>query len=430
MSGKQTRTVRLAYGKDGLSVEVPVDAQVIEPRYVPGLADEAAALRDALRKPIAGPPLRDIARPGGRVTIVHTDITRATPNDRILPPLLAELEAAGVRRDAITLLNALGTHRPQTREELETMLGRDVVATYRCLQHDGNDDASLVRVGRTRLGHDVRVNRHFVEADVRILTGFIEPHFFAGFSGGPKGVLPSIAGAESVLSNHGADMIGHPKATWGVTHGNPIWDEMLEAAQMTRPSFLLNVAMNRDKQITGVFAGTLEAAHEAGCRFVAAAAMVPVDEPFDIVVTSNSGYPLDLNLYQTVKGMSAAAQVVRPGGSIIIASQCWDGVPEHGAFARLLREASSPAELLARVESPGFASPDQWQAQTQAKIQLKADVYVHADGLSDEQITESLLRPCPRIESTLAELMRSSDRRRPRVCVLPEGPLTIPFIAA
>ncbi len=423
------KTVHLAYGKTGLDVEVPAEAVVIEPKYVPGLPDEQAALVEALRQPIASPPLRELARAGQRVVVVHTDITRATPNERILPPLLAELEAAGVRRHDITLLNALGTHRPQTEAELKIMLGEEIVANYQCLQHDGCDDAALVHVGRTRFGHDVRVNRQFMEADVRILTGFIEPHFFAGFSGGPKGVLPSIAGAESVLDNHGARMIGHPQATWGITHGNPIWEEMLEAATMARPTFLLNVTMNRDKQITGVFAGAMAEAHAAGCAFVKSAAMVPVREPFDVVITSNSGYPLDLNLYQSVKGMSAAAQVVRDGGSIIIASQCWDGVPEFGEFGRLLRSATSPAELLARIESPGFGCLDQWQVQTQARIQQKATIYVHADGLDDAQISECLLNPCPHIEQTLSDLLAQGNGRRPTVCVLPEGPLTIPYVA-
>ncbi len=433
MAGSQTKKVHLAYGKKGLDIEVPASAVVIEPRYVPGLADEQAALVRALRDPIASPPLRDLVRPGQKAVIVHTDITRATPNDRILPPLLAELESAGIRREDITLLNALGTHRPQTPEELKVMLGPEVVARYRCVQHDGHDDANLVHLGQTSQGHQVRVNRLFVEADVRILTGFIEPHFFAGFSGGPKGVLPSIAGAESVVSNHGPRMIAQPNARWGVTVGNPIWEEMLEAARMTRPTFLLNVAMNRDKQITGVFAGELFEAHQAGCRFVASSAMVPVPEPFDVVITSNSGYPLDLNLYQAVKGMSAAAQVVRQGGSIIVAAECWDGIPDHGHFGRLLREARSPAELLARVEAPGFSSPDSWQVQIQTRIQQKAEVYVYADGLTDERIQAALLRPCRRIEDTLERLRATAASAAPAgqglsICVLPEGPVTIPYI--
>lgn len=429
MTPTSTRRVHLAYGRNGLDVEVPANAAVIEPKYVAGLPDERSALVEALRSPIGSRPLRELVKPGDRVVIVHTDITRATPNERILPPLLEELESAGVARGDITLLNALGTHRPQTDEELRTMLGARVVARYRCLQHDANDDANLVHVGTTRFGHDVRINRHFVEADATILTGFIEPHFFAGFSGGPKGVLPSIAGAESVLSNHGAKMIGDARAAWGVTRGNPIWEEMLEAARMVRPTFLLNVAMNRDRRITGVFAGDLEAAHEAGCRFVKDGAMVAVPEPFDIVVTSNSGYPLDLNLYQAVKGMSAAAQVVREGGDIIIAAECWDGLPEHGHFARLLREAPGPAELLATVEAPGFGCPDQWQVQIQARIQLKATVHVRADGLSDKQIRGALLEPCGRIEDTLGRLLSNGHGRRPTLCILPEGPVTIPYVA-
>ena len=182
--------------------------------------------------------------------------------------LLAELEAAGVRREDITLLNALGTHRQQTPAELRAMLGDFVVDHYRCLQHDAYDDANLVSLGQTSFGHPVRLNRLLLEADFKILTGFIEPHFFAGFSGGPKGVLPALAGAESVLTNHGYAMIGDPRSTWGVCEGNPIWEEMREMALKVSPTFLLNVTLNVEKQITGVFAGDLLAAHRAGREFV------------------------------------------------------------------------------------------------------------------------------------------------------------------
>jgi nickel-dependent lactate racemase len=423
----QRKKVRLAYGKRGLEIEVSADAAVIEPSYMPSVTEERATLLQAIRAPVAGPPLRERVRPGQTAAIVHTDITRATPNDRILPPLLMELENAGIARDDIVLINALGTHRRQTEQELCGMLGGDVVANYRCVQHDGHDDANLVAVGRTHFGHDVRVNRVYMEADIRILTGFIEPHFFAGFSGGPKGVLPSIAGAESVLDNHGADMIGHPKATWGMTRGNPIWEEMFEAACLTQPTFLLNVALNRDKQITGVFTGDLAAAHEAGRAFVQRTAMVPVDEPFDIVVTSNSGYPLDLNLYQAVKGLSAAAQIVRVGGEIIIAAECWDGVPDHGQFGRLLSQFASHGQALDAIQSGRVACMDQWQVQVLSMVRQKAGVHVYADGLTDDQIRGAMLTPCSRIEHTLEKLAAELGRP-PRVCVLPEGPLTIPYV--
>jgi nickel-dependent lactate racemase len=421
--------VRLAYGKHGLEVELPAEVRFVMPRYVPGVADERAALQEALRAPINSSSLRALVRPGDAVVIVHSDLTRPMPNDRVLPLLLAELEAAGVRRKDITLLNALGTHRRQTQEELIGMLGAEVVSIYRCEQHDCWDDENLVSLGQTTFGHPVRVNRTYLEAGVRILTGFIEPHFFAGFSGGPKGVLPSIAGFDSVLTNHGTEMVGHPKATWGVTRGNPIWEEMLEVALKTEPTFLLNVTLNREREITGVFAGQLEAAHATGCAFCRESAMVSVPHHFDIVITTNSGYPLDLNLYQAVKGMSAAAQVVRPGGAIIIAAECWDGIPEHGEYANLLRAADSPEALLARIEEPGFACMDQWEAQAQALIQRRAEVHVYSHGLTDDQVREALLIPCRSIEGTLAELLQRYGPEA-TVCVLPEGPQTIPYVAA
>ena len=419
--------IKLAYGRNGLVVDFPKSTQVLQSRFVPGLPDEAAAIRAALRAPIQSAPLAQKVRPSDRVVIVHTDITRATPNDRILPILLAELEFAGVSRQDITLLNALGTHRRQTEAELREMLGAAIVSRYRCLQHDANDSSNLVSLGQTSRGHPVRINREFLEADVRILTGFIEPHFFAGFSGGPKGVLPSIAGAESVASNHGYDMVNHPRATWGVTDGNPIWEEMREVALRANPTFLLNVTLNAARQITGVFAGDLLAAHAEGCAFVKQHAMVPVAAPFDIVVTTNSGYPLDQSLYQSIKGVSAANQIVRTGGAILIAAACEDGLPNHGRYAALLAEAGSPQAVLEMVAQPGFNQPDQWQVQTQANIQLRADIYVRSDGLTDDEIRRALLRPCQDIPKTISKIQATLGRPA-TICVMPEGPQTIAYL--
>ena len=419
--------VKLAYGRTGLWVDLPDDAVVIEPRFVPGLPDEQEVLREALRSPIGTAPLRELVRPDDTVAVVFSDLTRPMPNDRALPPLLEELAQAGVPDERIVLINGLGTHRPQTEEELTGMLGAEVVRRYRILQHDAWDGANLVEVARNHLGRPVRVHRAYVEASVRILTGFIEPHFFAGFSGGPKAVLPGIADIDAILDNHGADMIAHPQATWAVTYGNPIWEEMLEVAQATAPTFILNVTLNREREITGVFAGDLVEAHLVGVSFVRRTALQPVPAPFDIVVTSNSGYPLDLNLYQAVKGMSAAAQIVRPGGHIIIAAECWDGIPDHGEYGRLLREARSPEDLLERIMSPGFRCQDQWEAQVQAQIQRKATVHVYADGLSDDQLREALVVPCRSIEEAVARLRRENPSAT--VAVLPEGPQTVPYVS-
>ncbi|MDI9549277.1 MAG: nickel-dependent lactate racemase [Chloroflexota bacterium] len=421
--------VRLAYGKTGLAVDLPDDVTVIRSQQLPGLADEAEALRKALRQPIGSPPLSQRVKPGDSVAIVHSDITRATPNDRILPVIIAELENAGVRSEDIVLINALGTHRPQTEAELRQMLGDAIVDNYRCLQHDGQNDDELVSLGKTKLGHPVRINRTYLEADVKILTGFIEPHLFAGFSGGPKAVIPALAGAESVLSNHGYHMVGHPNATWGVTEGNPIWEEMLEVALRTEPSFLLNVALNAEQEITGIFAGELRAAHRAGTDFVRRQSMVAVKEPFDVAITTNSGYPLDQNLYQCTKGMRAAQQVVRKGGGIILAGACRDGVPDHGLYAQLLAKGRSPQGVLDMISAPGFGAQDQWQVQIQALVQLHARIFVYSDGLNDEQIRAALFEPCRNILQTVEELRREfgSDAR---VCVIPEGPQTVAYVEA
>jgi len=424
----RTTRLQLAYGREGLWIELPEDAPVtvIEPQFVPGLPDEQAAITAALRSPVGTSPLRDLVRPDDTVAVVFSDLTRPMPNDRVLPPLLNELALAGVPDERIVLVNALGTHRPQTEAELMGMLGSQVVSRYRIVQHDAWDDENLVEAGRNRAGRPVRINRTYVEASVRILTGFIEPHLFAGFSGGPKAVLPGIADIEGILDNHGATMIAHPKATWAVTNGNPMWEEMLAVTQGTAPAFMLNVTLNREREITGVFAGDLGAAHRDGVDFVRQTAMQPVPEPFDIVISSNSGYPLDLNLYQAVKGMSAAAQIVRPRGDIIIAAECWDGVPSHGEYQRLLWEANSPQELLDKVMAPGFRCHDQWEAQTQAQIQLKASVHVYADGLSDEELRHALVIPCPSIEETVARLQRHNPGAT--IAVLPDGPQTVPYL--
>lgn len=419
--------IKLAYGRTGLDLTLPDDANVtvIENQYVPPLPQPEEALRAALTNPLGTAPLRDLVRPDQTVAIIFSDITRPTPNHIILPAVLAEL--AHVPTENIVLCNALGTHRPNTPDELRQMLGEEIVHKYRIEQNQADDPSTQVHLGTSSFGHEIWVNRVYMEADVRILTGFIEPHFFAGFSGGGKAVMPGMAGTFTVFGNHDAGMIANPNATWGITHGNPIWEEAREAALMTSPTLLLNVTLNRDKQITGVFAGQLQAAHDAGIDFVRQSSMVPVAAPCDIVVTTNSGYPLDLNLYQAVKGMSAAEQIVRPGGSIIVAAECSDGIPDHGLYGQLLREADSPQALFEAILQAQETRQDQWQAQIQARIQQKADVYVYSDYLTSQQIRDALLLPCEDIAATIAAL-RGKYGPDARIGILPEGPQTIPYL--
>ena len=419
--------VNLAYGQGHLPVELP-DGQttIIEPSHTPGLADERGAVLAALAKPIAARPLREWLKPGGRVCIAFTDITRATPNDRLIPWLLTCL--ADVPPENITLLNALGTHRPNTQAELEQLLTPAVVHNYRVLNHEAENPEALVALGTTRDGTPALLNRHFVEADVRIVTGFIEPHFFAGFSGGPKGIMPGVAGLRTVMSNHGVSNLNDPNATFGITQGNPLWEEMRDIALRAGPSFLLNVSLNERRQITGVFAGDLLAAHHAGCEFVRQSAMQKFDAPFDVVVTTNSGYPLDQNLYQGVKGMSAGVRVLKPGGTLILACECREGVPTNSSYDQLLRSAASPEELLTLLATPGFQRPEQWQAQLQALIQRQARVLLHSS-LPDDIVRAAHLTPCHDIGAALQGLLNTLPNDA-RIAALPQGPLTIPYLAS
>jgi nickel-dependent lactate racemase len=301
------------------------------------------------------------------------------------------------------------------------------VREYRVVNHEPENDDALVQVGVTHDGTPALLNRHCIEADLRIVTGFIEPHFFAGFSGGPKGIMPGVAALRTVMSNHGYRHIAHPRATFGVTEGNPLWEELRDIALRAGPSFLLNVTLNEQRQITAVFAGDLLGAHRSGIEFVRAAAMQKVKAPFEVVVTTNSGYPLDLNLYQGVKGMSAGARILAEGGTLILAAECREGVPTGSPLDRLLRSGGSPEEILTLLATPGFVRPEQWQAQIQTLIQRRARVLVHST-LPDETVRACHLTPCPDIAAAVeVELARFGPQAQ--VAVLPQGPLTIPYLA-
>lgn len=419
--------VRVAYGKGHLTIELPDDrTTVIEPTHRDGLPDEHGTLMRALEFPSGTRPLREWWQRGKGVCIVFTDITRATPNHRLIPWLVDYLRGIGVPRLDITLLNSTGTHRGNTPEELDVMLTPEIARNYRVVNHDCHATDVCVPFGTTRDGTPALINRWLANAGMRIITGFIEPHFFAGFSGGPKGIMPGVAALETVMSNHGARMIGDPRAVFGELDENPIWCEMRDIALRVGPSFLVNVTLNERRDITGIFTGDLIRAHREGCEFVRTTAMQKVDALFDIVITSNSGHPLDMNLYQGVKGMSAAARILKPGGLLILACECSEGIPAGSPFDQLLRESAGADDILQKLATPGFVRAEQWQAHIQSLISKRARVLLHS-GLSDDDVRAAHLTPCRDISSTVGEeLRRLGDAAR--VAVLPQGPLTIAYV--
>jgi lactate racemase len=420
--------IKLAYGENGLDVDVPGDrTTLVEPVFRPGAESPRRLLQEALRNPVAGPPLRERVRPGQTVAISVCDGTRAQPRDLMVPAVLEELDGI-VDLDDVVVLVATGTHRGNTEAEIRAMLGDEVVGAVHVLNHDAREPSSLTWMGTHGDGVPVWLNRHWLEADVRITTGFVEPHFFAGFSGGPKLVTPGLAGLETVLTLHDARRIGHSAATWAVCEGNPVHDDIRAVVgAVGGVELAFDVILNRDQEIVAAFAGDLFPMHAAARQAAKQLAMCPVDGLFDVVVTTNSGYPLDQNLYQAVKGMSAGAIVVKDGGTIVCAAECRDGFPNHGSYRDVLESAPSPRALLDAIEQRSETLPDQWQVQVQAKVQCKARVVMHTSYLSEHALKGAHLDSTPDVSATVEQALAAAGPTA-RVCVLPEGPQTIPYV--
>jgi nickel-dependent lactate racemase len=422
--------VHLPYGRQGLEVELPAQARVLLPKRVPALAQPEEAVRQALRRPIGSPPLAERVRPAHSVAIVFSDITRPTPNHILLPVILSELATRGVLEENVALINATGMHRPNTHEELIAMLGQEVVDRYRIVQHDARDKRQQVFLSKNERGAEIWINGDYMRANVRILTGFVEPHIFAGYSGGGKAVLPGIAGAEIIMSNHGGPMLAHPRATWCQTEGNPVFEEARQVALATQPTFIVNVTLNEGKEVTGVFAGEMIQAHNAGIAFAERAYLRRLPQRYDIVVVTNMGYPADINLYQSGKGMSVAAQAVKEGGAIVLAAECPDGLGQ-AHYAEMLAWRQTPQELLDMVLEAGFAELEQWGIQCQTMVQVKADVHLYSS-LGPEQTRRAHLKHCPDIGETVAALAEDFRRKNggeePAILVLPFGQLAVPRV--
>jgi len=418
--------VALAYGDGRLALELPeqdFDPTVILPHDPPAHPDAHAAFLAAVRRPHGSPPLADLVRrkQPQRIAIAIADHTRPVPDHLLLPWLVAEL---GVPDAAVTVLVGTGTHRASSADELARMLG-PAAGRFRVINHDCQAAADLVQVGRSSCGGACWLNRHWVEADLRLATGFIEPHFFAGFSGGAKAIVPGIAGLESIQHFHRAALIAHPGTTWGDLTGNPLQRLTREMTALCPPDFIVNVTLGLHKRITAVFAGELVATHDAGCAVALHEAMRPVDRLFPVVVTTNSGHPLDQNFYQTVKGISAAARIVEPGGSIVVASRCAAGLPPEGEFRSLLADPRPDDELLRAILASTHTRHDQWQVQTLLQCLARAEVVLHSQlSAADRAITRT--RHSDDLAATLHELHRRHGPGRLPLAILPMGPLTIP----
>jgi nickel-dependent lactate racemase len=416
--------VRLDYGRAGLLIGIPdtLRLSIVEPSKGTPLADPVAAVEEALRNPIGAPSLLDIARGRRDAVVVISDKTRPVPNGIILPPILRTLEEAGIGRERIEILVATGLHRQNSPAELAEMTSAEIVERYRIRNHVARNPDEHVHLGRTARGTEIWLDRGFLAAHLKVVTGLIEPHLMAGFSGGRKGVAPGLAGVETMRSAHGPAML-EDNVGPGIIDGNPFHEDLLEIARRARVDFLVDVSIDRARRLTGVFAGNIERAHEAGARAVEREVRVDLDAPADVVITSAGGYPLDQTFYQSIKGLTAALNIVRRGGTIILVAALSEGIGSAD-FQELLRGTRGNDDFMARITAPGFFRIDQWMVQHLCQVLRKAEVVVVTGGLSPQAVRGLLVTPAATVEAALdAALARHGSGCH--VAVMPEGPYVL-----
>ena len=418
--------VHLKYGVQGLDLEFPETANfigVLYPDEAQVLAAPAEAVDQALKSPIESLPLQELARGKRDAIIVISDVTRPVPNPLLLPPIIRQLETAGIPAEQITILIATGIHRPNEGAELERLVGKEIASSYRVINHFSKKEEEMVLVGQVGDGVPALVNKHYLAAELKILTGFIEPHMWAGFSGGRKSILPGISSVKTLQYMHGPEMVAHPQTRYGVLEGNPFHEAGLAIMAQAGADFIVNVTLDTSKKVTGVFAGHPVKAHLAGVEFLSRHCVRNLDAPLDFVVTTNAGAPLDCNLYQTSKGISGVAGATRDGGVILIASECLEGFGSE-EYRAVFEYAITPQVFIERLMKKEFFIPDQWCAQETYQVMLKNEIWVHTAGIDAATLKRFHFRPVPDLNQAIAELLERFGPEA-RWAIVPDGPLLI-----
>ncbi|MEX2683900.1 MAG: nickel-dependent lactate racemase [Candidatus Sigynarchaeota archaeon] len=430
--------VNIQYGTAGLDIEIPddLDITIAKPAPQKPFIDPKAAVAAAIDHPVGGRSIKSIIKDRSNrrkrladatACIVVSDHTRPVPSRDILPPLLERIEAEGIQRGNITILVATGLHRASTPEELERMLGKDIVSTYSIVNHDSKDATRLVNRGISSRGTPIWINKAYADADLKVLTGYVDPHFFAGFAGGRKAIVPGIAGDATIMGNHSAAHINHPCARFAVLAGNPIHEDALEIARHVGVNFIVNVCLDERHRIIKVAAGDLEAAHNELVQFMRRTIVANFDHYFDIVVVNNGGYPLDLNLYQAVKSIVLGELAVKEGGTIISANEMRDGFGSDDFEAIIKREAD-PHALIKKLLTKELVVETSWQVQTLARAATRAEILV-ASSMPESAFKDVKLgiKWVPGVEQAIAQAVKKHGKRA-RILILPAGPQIIPCV--
>lgn len=421
--------VKLDYGKTGLDVELPDQhvAAILGLQPAPPVEDVRATLRERLEHPVGTPSLAELARGRKSACILICDITRPVPNSVLLPSILTTLEDAGVPRDGILILVATGLHRPNEGPELVELVGQGVVDNYRIKNHDGKDLSAHTNLGDSQRGVPIWIDTDYVQAELKIATGLIEPHFMAGYSGGRKLICPGIAALETIKVWHGPKFLEHPNATSGVLAGNPVHEENTQIARRAGCDFIVNVTLDAQRRITSIVAGDMEQAFHEGVDFVQQVVKAEIPTACDVVITTAAGYPLDTTFYQSVKGLVGALPLVKPGGTVILAAKLDEGIgsPE---FQSLFEENASLDEFMHRILHDDYFVMDQWQMEEMAKACRKAHVVYVTDGLQHETLKRLFVDVAVSVEAAVAECIEKYGPQT-RIAVIPKGPYVIPCLA-
>ncbi len=416
--------IELDYGRTALSLSLPDDRIIerVEKKSVAPMQSPEEALRIGIERPIDAPPLRELARGRTDAVIVISDRTRPVPNALLIPPLLDALDQGGLPAEAVTIQVATGLHRACTPGELDEMLGTEIARSIRIVQHDARDLDSHRDLGKTAGGIPILIDRFFLDSDLRIITGLIEPHLMAGYSGGRKAVCPGLAAVETIRVAHGPAMLERQIGP-GIITGNPLHKGLMQVLRKVGVDFLVNVALDRDRRVAGVFCGHPETAHIAGIEFVETESHVALDDYADFVIASGGGHPLDASFYQAVKGISAASSIVRPGGVILLCASLSEGIGSP-SFEKLIRETESPEDFEAKLLDDQFFVVDQWMVQHLCQARRRARVLLYTDGLpfeaAAELLVEAVRSPADGVARGLAHIGEHG-----RIAVIPQGPYVL-----
>jgi len=417
--------VRLEYGRSGLEVELPDDRVIRTLAYknAAPLEDPAASLAAVLQEPNGTPSLAELARGRSSACIVICDITRPVPNELILQPLLETLEQAGLERDQILILVATGLHRPNEGDELVELVGQSIVDQYRIENHHGQVQEEHTFLGESPRGVPIWIDSRYVEADLKITTGLIEPHLMAGFSGGRKLVCPGIAAIETIKVWHGPTFLEDPRADCGILEGNPVHEENTWIARHTGCDFIVNVVIDSQRRPLKFVAGDMEQAFLDGVDFCRQVVTDKVPEPVEIVVTSGAGYPLDTTFYQAVKGLTGALPIVKQGGTIVMAASLSEGIGSP-QFEQLFDENADLESFVDRILNTDYFVMDQWQLEELAKVRRKAKVKIISDGLPSETINRLFVESAPSVEQAVADSLEEYGAQA-GIAVIPKGPYVL-----